>query len=66
VAEIDIEIALEPDALEMTFDLGGSAPQPAPEPSGGCFIAGNVVPQLNGHIMYRGDIISGTANIEEE
>jgi hypothetical protein len=51
-------------SVEMTFDLGGSAPQPTPEPSGGCFIAGNVLVTTSG-IVAAAPYIAGIAETEE-
>lgn len=65
MAEMNIEIAVEPDTLELTFEIGGgSPPQPMPVPAAG-YISGTVTPALTGQIMYRGGIVSGKATIEE-
>ena len=50
MTDMEIEIALEPDTLELTFDLsGGSAPQPMPEPAP-AFISGASHPLTTGTV----------------
>lgn len=72
LTQTEYDAALHPaDVLYIVTDTGrmylGDIPIGGGGGDGGsAYVAGNVVAQLNGHIMYRGDTISGTANIEEE